>query len=179
MPLLTSRLASTTATSGALASVAFLGLRVMAENAEGKQRRRGPGRRFQPGQSGNPAGKPKGARNRATMLAEQLLDGEADAMVRKAIELAKRGNLTALRFCLDRILPVRHDRPVSFAMPVLKSAEDAANAIGAITTAVAGGELTPSEAAELSRVIDAFVKALEISEIERRLKILEEQQLVG
>jgi len=65
----------------------------MAENRGGKQRRRGPGRRFQPGQSGNPAGKPKGTRNRATVLAEQLLDGEAETMVRTAVDWAKKGNM--------------------------------------------------------------------------------------
>jgi hypothetical protein len=151
----------------------------MAENAAREQRRRGPGRQYQPGQSGNPAGKPKGTRNRATILAEQLLDGEAETIVRTAIEWAKNGNMTALRLCLDRILPARHDRPVCFAMPVLNSAEDAAKAVGAITTAVARGELTPSEAGELSRVIEAYVKALETSEIERRLKILEEGRCVG
>jgi len=151
----------------------------MAENAGGEQRRRGPGRRFQPGQSGNPAGKPRGTRNRATTLAEQLLDGEAQTMVRTAIERAKNGNMAALRLCLDRILPPRRDRPVSFAMPVLNSAENAAKAVAAITTAVSRGDLTPSEAGELSRVIEAYVKAIETSEIERRLKILEERQFAG
>ena len=151
----------------------------MAENASGEQRRRGPGRRFQPGQSGNPAGKPRGTRNHATILAEQLLDGEAETMVRTAIDWAKNGNMTALRLCLDRILPARHDRPVCFTMPVLNSAEDAAKAVGAITTAVARGELTPTEAAELSRVIESFVKAIETTEIERRLKALEERQFTG
>lgn len=151
----------------------------MAENAGGEQRRRGPGRQFQVGQSGNPAGKPKGTRNRVTMLAEQILDGEAETMVRIAVEWAKNGNMTALRLCLDRILPPRHDRPVRFAMPALNSADDAAKAVAAITIAVARGELTPSEAGELSRVIEAYVKALETSEIERRLKILEEQRFAG
>lgn len=151
----------------------------MAENAEGEQPRRGTGRRFRPGQSGNPAGKPKGTRNRATILAEQFLDGEAETMVRIAVEWAKKGNMTALRLCLDRIVPPRRDRPVRFAMPALKSTEDAAKAVGAITAAVARGELTPSEAGELSRVIEAYVKATETSEIERRLKILEERQFPG
>ena len=151
----------------------------MAKNAGGEQRRRGPGRRFQPGQSGNPAGKRPGTRNHATILAEQLLDGEAETMVRTAVEWAKKGNMTALRLCLDRIVPPRRDRPVRFAMPALNSTEDAAKAVGAITVAVARGELTPSEAGELSRVIEAYVRAIETSEIERRLKILEERQLMG
>jgi hypothetical protein len=60
----------------------------MAENAALKQRRRGRGRPFEPGQSGNPAGKPKGTRHQLTMLAEQLLEGEAEELTRKAIERA-------------------------------------------------------------------------------------------
>jgi hypothetical protein len=113
------------------------------------------------------------------VIAEQLLDGEAETMVRTVVKWAKRGNITALRLCLDRILPPRRDRPVRFVIPELKSAEDSVKALAAITAAVARGELTPSEAAELSRVIETFVKAIETSEIERRLKILEERQFAG
>jgi hypothetical protein len=149
----------------------------MAENAAQKQRPRG--KPFRKGVSGNPAGKPKGTRNRATMLAEQLLDGEAETMVRTVVELAKNGSMSALRLCLDRILPPRRDRPVCFAIPRMNSAEDAVKAMAAIATAVARGELTPNEAAELSRVIEAYVKAIETSEIEQRLKNLEEQQFRG
>ena len=65
------------------------------------------GRPFTKGQSGNPAGKPKGARHRATLAAEALLDGEAEALTRKVIELALEGNIFALKICLDRILPAR------------------------------------------------------------------------
>ena len=143
------------------------------------QRRRGPGRPFRPGQSGNPAGKPKGTRHRATMLAEQLLDGEAEAMLRTVIEKAKQGDMVALRLCLDRIVPPRRDRPVHFTIPALNSADDASKAMAAVTVAVACGELTPTEAAELSRVIETYVKAIETSEIERRLKILEQRQFTG
>ncbi len=151
----------------------------MAENAATKQRRRGPGRPFQPGQSGNPAGKQPGTRHQATILAERLLDGEAEAMVRSVIEKTKQGDMIALRLCLDRILPPRRDRPVHFTISTLNSADDAGKAMGAITTAVAHGELTPGEAAELARVIETYVKALETSEIEHRLKILEERQSTG
>jgi hypothetical protein len=65
------------------------------------------------GQSGNPYGRPRGARNRATVAAERLLHGEADALTRKAIELATDGDTTALRLCIERILPARKDRPVT------------------------------------------------------------------
>jgi hypothetical protein len=153
-----------------------MNIRAVTENSTAKQRRCGAGRPFSPGQSGNPAGKPKGTRHRVTVLAEHLLDGEAEALIRTVIEKAKQGDMTALRLCLDRIVPPRRDRPVNFVIPELKSAEDASKAMAAITTAVASGELTPAEAAELSRVIEGYVKAIEVNEIEQRIRALEERK---
>ena len=80
---------------------------------------------FNPGQSGNPQGRPKGARNKTTVATEQLLDGEAEAITKKAIELAKSGDLAAIRICMDRIVPPRKDRPVPFLIPKLEKATDA------------------------------------------------------
>src|SRR3974390_695778 len=60
---------------------------LMAVNSLQKQPARGPGRRFEKGRSGTPAGRPPGLRNRATEAAELLLDGEAEALTRKAVEL--------------------------------------------------------------------------------------------
>src|SRR4029453_8739383 len=68
--------------------------------------------RFVKGQSGNPNGRPKGPRNTPTVAVETLLDGQTQALTQKAIDLALAGDITALRLCLDRILPVRKDRPV-------------------------------------------------------------------
>jgi hypothetical protein len=104
---------------------------------------------------------------------EALLDGEAEDLTRKAIELAKGGDLVALRLCLDRICPPRKERPVNFALPPLDSAADAKAASAAILNAVADGELTPGEAAELSRLLDGFTRVLEASEFEERLTRLE------
>ena len=68
---------------------------------------------FQSGQSGNPAGRPKGARGKATILAERLLDGEAQDIIRAAINLAKSGDVAAIIWvCLDRIAPRKRHRPV-------------------------------------------------------------------
>ena len=129
------------------------------------------GRPFEPG---NP-GRPKGSRNKATLAAEALLDGEAEALTRKAIELALAGDVTALRLCWDRIVPARKDRPVPFALPNLEHASDAVMASAAIVEAVANGDLTPSEAAELSKVIDGFARALEAADFEERLSRLEQR----
>jgi hypothetical protein len=130
------------------------------------------GRPFAPG---NP-GKPKGARHKATLAVDTLLDGEADAITRKAIEMAKGGDTVALRLCLDRIAPVRKDRPVTFALPAIEATADVVKASAALLQAVASGELTPSEAAELGKLVEAHVRAIEATEIEERLKRLEGQR---
>ena len=145
----------------------------MAENAGPKQPRRGPGRRFRPGQSGNPTGKRPGTRNRATLAAEALLDGEAEALTRKAIEMAKQGDIAALRLCLDRIVPPRRERPVQFRLPALRTQRDAAAAMAAIADAVANGNISTSEAAELSMIVESFVRTVEASEFDQRLQALE------
>jgi len=131
------------------------------------------GRPFQKGQSGNPSGRPKGARNATTLALEVLLDGQANALTQKAIDLALAGDMAALRLCLDRILPPRKDRPVTFALPDIKSAQDAAAVVSAVLTAVASGELTPSDAAEIGKLIDSYVKAFETAELAERLERLE------
>src|ERR1051325_4461056 len=85
---------------------------------------RGPGDRlFRKGRSGKPAGRPPGSRNRATIAAEALLEGEAQALTRKAIELALEGDTTALRLCLERIVPQRKSRTVAFDTPRIDRVE--------------------------------------------------------
>jgi len=128
---------------------------------------------FQKGQSGNPSGRPRGARNSATLAAEALLDGETEALTRKAIEMAKAGDTVALRLCLERILPARKDRPVSFALPPITSARDAADVSSAVMEAVSNGDITLSEAAEMAKLIDGYVKAYQVAELEDRAKPVE------
>jgi hypothetical protein len=141
------------------------------ENATPKQR----GRPFAPGQSGNPAGKPKGTRHKATLAMEALLDGEVEALTRKAVEMSLAGDTTALRLCLDRIAPVRRDRPVTFDLPELRTAGDAVKAASAILDAVSAGQVTPGEAAELGKLVEAFARTLEVAELEGRIARLEER----
>jgi hypothetical protein len=130
---------------------------------------------FQPGQSGNPAGKPKGTRNKTTLAVQELLDGEAEALTRRAIEMALAGDITALRLCLERIAPARKDYPVEFAMPEITSAANAATVMSAVLAATASGALTPLEAGEVSKVIDIYLHALETRDIEARIRALEER----
>ena len=129
---------------------------------------------FKPGQSGNPAGKPKGTRNATTLALEALLDGQASALTQKAINLALAGDMAALRLCLDRILPPRKDSPVAFDLPEMKTLNDAVPAMGALVKAVGQGELTPTEAGELTKMVQAFAKIIETADLEERVRKLEE-----
>jgi hypothetical protein len=131
--------------------------------------------RFEKGRSGNPAGKPRGARHRATLAAEALLDGEAEALTRKAIEKAKEGDSVALRLCLERILPARRDRAVSLELPKIETASDVLKAISAILAALAAGELTPTEAGDVVKIVEAFSKAVAVSDLEGRIAALEKK----
>src|SRR5258705_12368991 len=106
----------------------------MAPDNTAKEQRGEP---FKRGQSGNLNGRTKGSRNAATLALESLLDGEAEALTRKAVELALAGDIAALRLCLDRILPPRKDRPVSIEMPTINNAIDARAASAALLAAVA------------------------------------------
>jgi Family of unknown function (DUF5681) len=128
---------------------------------------------FQKGESGNPAGRPRGARNRTTVLLENVLAEDGEAIARKAIELAKAGEIAALRMCLDRLVPVRKDEPVVFDLPPLETAADSVTAAARIVAAVADGDLTPSEAMDVAKVIDVYVGALATKGFEGCLAKLE------
>jgi hypothetical protein len=129
---------------------------------------------FEPGQSGNPNGRPPGSRNKITVAIEQLLEEDAETIVRKAIEMAKGGDTSLIRLCLNRLSPPRKDRHIPFVLPAMDTPADALKAVAAITDAVAAGELTPGEAADLSQLVANYAKALEVIDLDERVSRLEE-----
>ncbi len=128
--------------------------------------------RFRKGRSGNPGGRPRGSVNRATRAAMQLLDGEAEALTRKAVELALAGDPIALRLCLDRILGVRRGRPVELvgelALPPVANARDLAAAMSSVAAAATQGAITPDEAVALAQMVESFTRTLDAAHVERR-----------
>jgi hypothetical protein len=136
-------------------------LRKTAENS-------GDGR-FKPG---NP-GKPKGARSRATLAAEALLDGEAEKLTRVAIDKALEGDPVALRLCLERLVPPRKDRLLTFDLPPIGGAKDHPAVLASVLEAVAGGDLTPSEGQAFAALMEQHRRAIETAEIVGRLEALE------
>jgi hypothetical protein len=143
-----------------------------ADSLQMQVERAGDGR-FVKGQSGNPAGREAGTRNRATMLAEQLFDGATSALANKAVAMALDGDAAALKLCIGRIIAPRRHRPTGFALPPLRCAADLAPALAAIAAAAADGAISTGEAWELSQVVDTFIRAIEAGEFETRLQLLE------
>jgi hypothetical protein len=131
------------------------------------------GSRWSKGTSGNRAGRPPGSRNKSTLLAEALLEGESEKLIRKAIELGLKGEPVPLRLCIERICPPRRERLVEFFLPSILQAQDAAAATAAILDAVAKGQLTPGEAELLARTVQIHLQILQTEDLGRRVAELE------
>ena len=130
---------------------------------------------FLPGQSGNPAGRPRGARNKKTIALEALVDGEAEAVMQKMITLAKMGDDIAMRLCAERMMPPRRERPVPLPLPRIESDADARRATTDIMEAMSDGEITPKEADRLLRAVAGAAFIMQSGELAARLNWIEER----
>lgn len=129
---------------------------------------------FAPGNAGG--GRTPGSLNKTTLAVRELLDGEAEGLTRKAIDMALEGDGSALRLCLDRIMPPRKDLPVSFDLPAIETIEDAAKASAALLAAVAAGKVTPDEAGRVMALLATHKQLVESGELEARIAALEAKQ---
>ena len=127
---------------------------------------------FAPGHPGGP-GRPEGSLNKATLAAQELLDGEVEALTRKVIDMAKAGDITALRLCLDRVIPAKKSRPVALDLPDIKTAKDVLAAHAIVLRSMAEGNLTLDEVIAVSGLIENKRKAIEATDFEARLASLE------
>ena len=128
--------------------------------------------RGRPFAKGN-GGRKLGSRNRATLLADALLEGEQEELVRKGIELAKAGDPQMLKFFLDRILP--KERPVKIDLPPIEHRRDLIAAYAAIAQAVGAGELAPGEGSAVAALLASIAKFIDDAEVEARLCSLEKE----
>jgi Family of unknown function (DUF5681) len=142
-----------------------------ADNTARKQR----GRPFEPGQSGNPHGRPRGSRNRTTLAVKALINGKAEEMAAKALELALNGDSGLLRSLLGTIVSPRRERTVEFELPTIKTAADALVASSAVLAACAEGTLTPGEAREVMGLISTHLTTIETAEFESKLDAVDER----
>lgn len=119
------------------------------------------------------SGRPKGARHKTTLAVQELFDGEAEALTRKAIGLALEGDIAALRLCVERIAPARKDAPVNFELQEIETSRDAMEAARAVVRAVANGALTPSEADAVMKLVEGYRRMAETVNLEARIEALE------
>jgi len=134
---------------------------------------RDPQGHFIRGLSGNPAGRPRGSRNKDTVMVEQMFERFGGALANKAVNMALEGNMAAMRLCVSRIVAPRRKRASEFALPPLRTAADLAPAVAAIAEAVGDGAISTDEAFQLSQIVDAFARALAAGDVEERLQRLE------
>jgi hypothetical protein len=126
--------------------------------------------RGRPFEKGNP-GRPRGSKNRTTAIAQALLANEEIELVRKAMDLAKAGDVQMLKFLLDRLLP--KERLIKVDIPRMDFADEAIDAMAAISGAVAEGQITPSEGAALSSMISGYSRTLDVAELSKRIEAIE------
>lgn len=130
---------------------------------------------FQPGQSGNPQGRPPGARSRKLAVLDDLGEQSAEAILVATIDGAKSGDTSAARAILDRVWPTRKGARVVFDLPEMARAGDLAGAVAGVNRQVAAGLLSLEEGALVVTLLDAQRKALETSELVARIAVLEER----
>ena len=130
--------------------------------------------RFAKGISGNPAGRPIGSRNKATIDMEQLLEGQAQKLTAKAIEQALNGNMSALRLCMERLLPPCNDRPIHLELQPVENMAQLSSAVSSVMKAIGEGSITPNEGEVLANILSVQNEVLVTTDIDRRLKKVEQ-----
>lgn len=131
--------------------------------------------KYLPGESGNPNGKKPGTLNKRTQLAK-LLEPHAEELIEKAVELARSGDVNALRLCLERLIPKVKDECISFVLPVERLTEIAGllDSNSSIIQAVAEGEITPEQGQTFSALITSQYKLIVDAELKQRLEAIEQ-----
>jgi hypothetical protein len=109
------------------------------------------------------------------VLIESLLEGQAEQLTQKAIELALAGDITALRLCMERIIPARKDRPIHLILPPVETVQQISQAMARVSAAIGVGEITPTEGEVLSNILVAHKTILTPGDVERRLDDLEQR----
>jgi Family of unknown function (DUF5681) len=134
---------------------------------------------FVKGQSGNPAGRPVGSRNKVNLTMEPVFTANGEAIIERVVEHAKAGNPVAMRLCMDRLVPMGKHRPLGFQLPPMETGADVHAAIAAIYDALGDGHISVGEAGELLRVAQLTARILrefdaEARERDERLERVEE-----
>jgi hypothetical protein len=129
--------------------------------------------KFSAGTSGNPSRRPLGSRNKATLLVEQMIEGEAEQLTRKVLELALGGDLTALRLCMERLVPPRKDRPIHLDLPPIDTVAQIPAAMTSVAMAIGEGRITPNEGEVLANLLVIQKNVIVTATLEQRIGRIE------
>ena len=143
----------------------------MTDSTDPIERRRSfPSARGRPFERGNP-GRKAGSRNRATIVAEAILAGDEQKLIRKAVEVALSGDVQMLKFLVGRLLP--KERPVQIQFTASSEKFDPVSAMDAIVNGAVAGRVAPSEASALADVVASYCSVLETTKLLERVQDLE------
>ena len=136
------------------------------------------GKPFEPGNTSG-RGRPKGSRNKATLDREALLDEFGAAITRKCVAEALKGDKSALRLCMERLLPPARHQTAAFKLPSIRSTADLPHASAAVLKAVADGTVSAQEGETFVRMLETHQRLLESQELASRIEALEHQGETG
>ena len=139
------------------------------DKSGGKQR----GRPFQKAQSGNPAGRPQGSRNKTLIVLDQIAEGAAPKLLDQVIQSAMGGDAHAARLVLDRAWPARKGRPVRLTLPKVTDGASLTAAAASVVEAVTDGSISPDEGVAISSILESQRRMIETADLERRIAEIE------
>jgi hypothetical protein len=130
------------------------------------------GRPFTPGNTAS-RGRPPGSRNQHTVWSEELIGQYREAVLRKCLAMALQGDSTAMRLCVERILPISKESRIRLKMAKVNTMAEVATAWNQVLQAVGRGEITPEQGQRLADLLQGRGRIIESEEMEARLRVLE------
>ena len=131
--------------------------------------------KWQPGQSGNPKGKPPGTLGAAGKL-RSAIAAKLPAIIDKLTEQALGGDAASAKLLLDRALPLLRPVDSPAKLPPAEGPTEIAATARAVLSALAQGTATPTEAGTLANALAALTRVEAATELERRIAALEAQR---
>lgn len=128
--------------------------------------------RWRPGQSGNPQGRPRGVKNKKSLVAEEF-EQQGSAVAQKVIEAALGGDIQAASLVLQRICPPLRPRaePSPFNLDVNTSLTEQAQQV---LSAIACGDVDIESGRVLIGCLSSLASLKQVDEFERRIAALEQ-----
>jgi hypothetical protein len=121
-------------------------------------------------------GRPRGRRNKTTVLARELLDSHAEPLARKCVLMALQGDPKAMQLCMDRVVPARRDLPVKLGKLPMGTAAELSKASEVVLQKVASGKLTVAQGQGWLNLIENQRRTIETVELDARLRTIEQQR---